>query len=413
MFKGPINAWWTVAAGALGVGVGAGLFVVYVLSVMTKPIVADLGFDRSVLSFSATCFLIANGLGALSLGVLISRWGVRLPSVIYLIISSACVALIPFLPPQPWIFYVVFAIFGMAGAAATALPYAVAIAGLFDERRGLALGVAVAGGGVGATFGPQLANYLLGVLTWREAMWIVSAIMALPIFTMIMLVRTPPSVTAAQGAVQRSESHWSLYLGKKSFWLIAVTIVGISVGVFGVLAILVPLLTDRGLSPGQAATVLSAAGLSSWVGRIGAGWILDRVWGPLVTSVICIAACVGVLAIAFGGTSIPLLAFGASLMGMALGAEADLLTYLCSRYFSLQSFSRAVGAGWIMWAWGGGLGTAMGGIAYKFTGAYDTAMVFLAGPLIVGAAAVLLLGPYAYPPAHRKQPTTLGQYKEA
>lgn len=414
MFSKPINAWWTVAAGALGVAVGAGIFIVYVLSVMTKPIVADLGFDRSVLSFSATCFLIANGFGALSLGVLISRWGVRLPSVIYLIISSASVALIPVLPPEPSIFYLVFAIFGAAGAAATALPYAVVIAGLFDERRGLALGVAVAGGGVGATFGPQLANYLLNVLTWREAIWIVSAIMTLPVLTMILLVRTPPGVTAAaQAPTLRSASHWSLYVGTRSFWLIAITIVGISVGAFGVLAILVPLLTDRGIAPSQAATILSAAGLSSWAARIVTGWVLDRLWGPLVTSCICVGACFGVLAIALGGTSIPLLAVGASLMGMALGAEADLLTYLCSRYFSLQAFSRVVGAGWIMWAWGGGLGTAMSGLAYRFTGAYDTAMLFLAGPLILGATTVLFLGPYAFPPAHRKQPTALAQYKEA
>ncbi len=414
MFNRPINAWWTVAAGALGVAVGGGLFVVYVFSVLTKPIAADLGFDRSVLSFSVTCFLIGSGFGTLSLGVLIGRLGVRLPSAIYLAVSTACVAAIPVLPPNPWMFYVVFTIFGVAGAAATALPYAVAIAGLFDERRGLALGLAVAGGGVGATFGPQLANYLLGVFTWRETIWIVAVIMALPIATMIMLVRTPPSVTmAAQAPESRSESHWSLYLGKRTFWLISITIIGISVGTFGVLAILVPLLTDRGLTAKDAAIVLSVAGVSSWAARIVTGWVLDRVWAPLVTSVVCMGACVGVLAIALGGSSTPLMVLGASLTGVALGAEADLLTYLCSRYFKLQAFSRVVGAVWVMWAWGGGLGTAMGGIAYKLTGAYDTAMLFLAGPLVLGAAAILLIGPYVFAPAHSARPRPLPEYKEA
>jgi predicted MFS family arabinose efflux permease len=274
--------------------------------------------------------------------------------------------------------------------------------------------LAVAGGGVGATFGPQLANYLLGVFTWRETIWIVAAIMALPIATMILLVRTPSSVTAAAQAPElRSASHWSLYLGKRTFWLISVTIIGISVGTFGVLAILVPLLTDRGLTAKDAATILSVAGVSSWAARIVTGWVLDRVWAPLVTSVVCMGACVGVLAIALGGSSAPLLALGASLTGVALGAEADLLTYLCSRYFRLQAFSRVVGAVWVMWAWGGGLGTAMGGIAYRLTGAYDTAMLFLAGPLVLGAAAVLLIGPYVFAPVHGERPRPLPEYKEA
>ena len=66
-----------------------------------------------------------------------------------------------------------------------------------------------------------------------------------------------------------------------------------------------------------------------------------------------------------------------------------------------------------MWAWGGGLGTAMGGIAYKLTGAYDTAMLFLAGPLVLGAAAILLIGPYVFAPAHSPRPRPLPEYKEA
>lgn len=414
MFSRPVDAWWTVAAGALGVAAGAGLVLVYVLSVFTKPIVADLGFDRSVISFSHTCFQVAAGFGTVSLGVLINRWGVRWPSILYLIVSSACVASIPLLPPIPWVFFVVFTVFGFAGAAATALPYAVAITGLFDDRRGLALGLAVAGGGVGATFGPQLANYLLRVLTWREGLWIVSVIMALPIVTMTLLVRTPPRVAPAAEAraAASAASHWSLYLATKSFWLIAVTILGISVGTFGTLSILVPLLTDRGVAPGDAASILSSAGLSSFFARIAIGWVLDRVWGPLVTSLVCVSACVGVLIIAFGGSSILLVAVGASLMGMTLGAEADLLTYLCSRYFSLEVFSRVIGAMWVMWAWGGGVGIALGGIAYKFTGAYDSAMLFLAGPLVIAAILVLLLGPYVFAPAHENRSRGSAEFEE-
>ena len=409
MFNKSVNRWWTVAAGALGTGVGVGIFITYVLNVLTKPMATDLGLDRSVISFSVTCFLITAGFGSISLGILINRFGVRTPTSIYLAVVAACVALMPLLPPVPLAFYALFAVMGIAGAAATAFPYMVAITGLFDRHRGLALGLAVAGGGAGGTFAPPIANFLLSSLGWRESLWIIAAVMATPLVALLLIVRTPAGMTTgASNDGDRSASHWSLYLGKRAFWLIAVTLLGVSIGTFGALTVLVPTLTDRGISPGEAAAVLSGAGLSSWIGRIVVGWLLDRLWAPLVTSLVCLGACVGVLIIAFGGQSLPLMLLGASLLGLAIGSEADLLAYLCGRYFSLQAFSRVVGAMWTVWAWGGGIGTAAAGLAYRATGSYEGATLFLAISLLLGAGGVLLLGPYIYPPVHAGGATKTG-----
>ena len=409
MFNNPVNRWWTVVAGALGTGVGVGIFVVYVLNVLTKPMAADLGLERSVISFSVTCFLITTGFGSVSLGVLINRFGVRTPTFIYVVVAATCVALIPGLPPAPAAFYTLFAVLGFAGAAASPFPYMVAVTGLFDRHRGLALGLVVAGGGAGGTFAPRIANFLLSEFGWRESLWIISVGMATPLAALLLIVRTPSGLT--QGASKdsdRSDSHWSLYLGKRVFWLIAFTIFGVSIGTFGVLAVLVPTLTDRGTSPGEAAAVLSGAGLTSWGGRIVIGWLLDRFWAPLVASLVCLGASVGVLIIAYGGTSFPLVLFGASLLGLAIGAEADILAYLCGRYFSLQAFSRVVGVMWMVWAWGGGVGTAAAGLAYRATGSYGGATLFLAVSLLLGAGAVLFLGRYVYPPIHTRGATGTG-----
>ena len=401
MFERSLNRWWTVAAGALGNCMGVGVFVVYALNVLTKPMVADLGIDRSVISFSVTCFLAATGFGSVSLGILINRFGVLAPTFIYVASAAACVALIPLLPPTPVAFYTLFTMLGVAGAAATAFPYLVAITGLFDRHRGLALGLAVAGGGAGGTFAPQVANYLLSEVGWRESVWILSALMATPLVALLLVVRTPPGVTRrALNEGERSASHWSLYLGARAFWLIAITLLGVSIGTFGILGVLVSMLTDRGISPAEAAAVLSGAGLSSWAGRIVIGWLLDRLWAPLVTSLVCLGAFAGVLIIAFGGQSLPLVLLGASLLGLALGSEADILAYLCGRYFSLQAFSRVVGAMWVVWAWGGGVGTAAAGLAYQATGSYAGATLFLATSLLLGAGGVLFLGRYTYPPGH-------------
>ena len=404
MLDKPLNRWWTVAAGMLGTAMGVGTFVIYVLNVLTKAIVADLGLERGVISLSVTCFLVTTGVGSVSLGILINRFGVKAPTFVYVAITVTCIALMPLLPPVPLAFYALFAVLGVAGAAATAFPYAVAITGLFDSHRGLALGLAVAGGGAGGAFAPQIANFLLSEFGWRESLWIVAALMATPLATLL-LVRAPSGVTkrASHQGDRPAASHWSLYLGKRAFWLIAITLLGVSIGTFGILGVLVSMLTDRGVSPGEAAAVLSGAGLSSWAGRVAVGWILDRLWAPLVTSLVCLGGFLGVLIIAFGGQSLPAVLLGASLLGLALGSEADILAYLCGRYFSLEAFSRVVGAMWVMWAWGGGIGTTAAAMAYGATGSYQGATLFLAVSLLIGAGGVLFLGPYAYPPIHGRK----------
>jgi len=395
-----ISRWWTVAAGTLGTGLGVGIFIIYVLGALTKPMVADLGFDRSVIAFSLTCFLLTTSIGSISLGVLIHRFGVRRPTFAYLAATAVGIALIPLMPMSPPAFYALFACLGVAGAASTAFPYTVAIAGLFDDRRGLALALAVAGGGLAGAFAPGLTNTLLNAFGWRITLWVVAGIMALPLITLVMCVREPAAVSerhAGDGGGVRA--HWSLYLGRRSFWLIAPAMFAIAAGTF-ILAILVSLLTDRGVSAERAGSILSVAALASLAARIGVGWLLDRFWGPMIASGVCLGGLVGVLLVAYGGDAIPIVGLGAMLLGMALGAEADLLTYLCSRYFSLQAFSRVVGTMWVVWAWGGGIATTAAGVAFRMTGTYDAAMLVLAALLLVGAVAVLFLGPYVYPPLH-------------
>lgn len=50
-----------------------------------------------------------------------------------------------------------------------------------------------------------------------------------------------------------------------------------------------------------------------------------------------------------------------SLIGLAIGSEAEIITYLVGRYFPLGDFSRIVGIIWVSWAWGGGAGILLGG----------------------------------------------------
>jgi MFS family permease len=174
-----VSRWWIVLGGALGCAVNAGVVTIYTLGIFASAFLAEFGWDRSVFAFCLTFFLIASGFGTVWLGTLIKRWGVRRPSIVFVAAFAASIATIAALPPLPLLFYVVFACLGLSGAAATAMPYAVSVAGWFDRNRGLALGLVSTGTGVGTVLAPQFASFMNEHSGWRIGVVSTAAVVAL------------------------------------------------------------------------------------------------------------------------------------------------------------------------------------------------------------------------------------------
>jgi MFS family permease len=400
------SRWLIVVAGAVGTAVGAGIFMVYAFGILGPAMSAEYHWDRSVVQYCLTSFLVAAGFGTLLLGNAISRWGIRKPAMISLAIFATVIAILGLLPASTLLFYAAFAMIGLASAAATGMPYAVSVTGWFDKKRGLALGLVNAGAGVGAALAPLFANFLITHYGWRAAFaWIAVAVGLAPILGFAFLVRELPNRQHRTGGTTGQVAIEHGYLRRREFWLIALAIFGVSLAMFGVMGSMVPLLTDRNVPRETVAMVLSLAGVSSWVGRVAVGVLMDKFFAPYVGASSFALALMGVGLVAFSEAPLPIM-IGAVLIGFTFGAEGDLVTFLVSRYFSMAIYSRVLGAVWITWAWGGGLGTSLVGITYTATHSYEIALLVMAGVLVAATIAVLSLGPYSIPPA--RQPTTPG-----
>lgn len=400
----PKSAWWTVVAGAAGSAVGAGIFMVYAFGILGQALASDYGWDRSVVQYCYTAFLAATGFGTVALGQWIHRRGVRRPAMAFIALFATAIALLAALPPAQLLFYGVFAIIGIGGAAATALPYAVSVSAWFDRNRGFALGLVNAGAGLGATLAPQYANFLVTAYGWRVGFLAVAAVAGLvPLLGLALLVRDPPQTPRPMRSTPDSAPPWLLapYLRTRNFAILGTCILAISVAMFGVMGLMVPLLTDRGVSGSTIAAVLSAAGIASWLGRVVVGYAMDRIFAPHVAAFSFALALVGVALIAFANSATPIMV-GAALVGFTFGAEGDLVTFLASRYFSMEHYSKVLGAVWVTWAWGGGIGTYLVGATYSATGSYEIALTVFAGVLVAASIVVCMLGPYVYPPMHRR-----------
>ena len=187
-----------------------------------------------------------------------------------------------------------------------------------------------------------------------------------------------------------------LYTGDRVFWLIAGPIFLISVALLGLVTNVAPILTDRSMTLREVATLMGLLGISTWATRLGLGLLLDRIHVRIISGTIFLLVALGALLLTIDSHGWLLPAIAALLIGCGMGAEADILTYTVSRYFGLRALGKAVGAVWILWAWGGALGVTMGSAAYDLFGSYVVALVFFSVVAVAAAVIIFQLGAYRF-----------------
>jgi predicted MFS family arabinose efflux permease len=388
------SKWSTVFAGLVGSAANISVVASYVFGLFIKAISAEYGWLRSEITVAITCFYIFAGLGSLCLGVIISRWSIRWPSIIFVAIAAAAMGSIALLPRSVLLLSIVFSITGFFGSAANSMPYAVAIARWFDRNRGLALAIAVSGTGISSIFMSRYANWLLEHYGWRGGYVGVALFVAsFGLTALLLLFRDPPPDTRR---VELPLTLRQLYTGDRVFWLIAGPIFLISVALLGLVTNVAPILTDRSMTLRDVATLMGLLGISTWATRLGLGLLLDRIHVRIISGAIFLLVALGALLLTIDSHGWLLPAIAAVLIGCGMGAEADILTYTVSRYFGPRALGKAVGAVWILWAWGGALGVTIGSAAYDLFGSYVVALVFFSVVAVTAAVIIFQLGAYRF-----------------
>lgn len=399
MFSKPLNRWWMVVAGTLANAVGVGVVAAYVLGVFTKSISAEFGWERSYATAGLSCLFVISGFGTLALGALLTKWPIRRVTMLFVVIFALSLIAIGFMPKSFLLFCILYSCIGFFGAGATAMPYAIAISSKFDSNRGLALAIMVSGAGVGGLLMPSYASWLMGHYGWRGGYIGIGLLVGIvALVSLVLFFRSPPVPQLKEGGLP-PPSFGEIIRSSRAFWLISLPIFGISIALVGLTTNLIPILTDRGITPTHAAKVVGLLGAASWISRFGIGILLDRIHAKYIASGIFLVSAVGTLIIAVSGNSAGIY-LAAILLGLGLGSEADLITFTVSRYYPAEALSRAMGAVWIFWAWGNGIGVFLASLSYDLTGDYSLAFLLFGGLALLSTVLILQLGPYTYPVRH-------------
>jgi MFS family permease len=400
------HGWWIVFVAGIGLFMGYGPIVTFTFGVFLKRLIQEFGWSRGQISQAFSLSLLVMSFCFPIVGRCVDRFGARrviLPSVLLFGLGLMSLAL---LTPNLWHLYAVYLGLGIVGGGTAPVPYSNVISHWFDKRRGLALGVAMVGLGLGAFITPSLAQVLIGSVGWRSAyvaigiMVIAVAVPVVGIFLKeapAMMGLWPDGEKSGSGRRQSQGQVEGLTFAEarqsSAFWIMVSTFFLMSASVHGCLIHLAPLLTDRGISPEMAALATSLFGGALLLGRVGAGYLLDHFFASSVAVGFFCGAALGFLLL-WSGVTGPL-AFGAAfLVGLGMGAEGDIIAYLVSRYFGLRSFGEIYGYAFGAFTLGGVFGPLLMGKGFDATGSYSMMLGVFVITTLLAVALMTQLGPY-------------------
>lgn len=397
----------TAIVGSASIGMALSLSVLGMTNfgVFIVPLTHAFGWGRGEMSLAYTimCYTVA----ALSplMGLLTDRYGARrvlLPSILLLALALGWLSGIKGSIAE---FYRGYGLLAVAGVGTMPLSYARIVVSWFESRRGLALGIALAGVGIGTTLMPPLLQYLINKFGWRGA-YIGDAALVLAVSLPLAWIylreadRPVSRGTAHAGAaiIELPGQSVATALGGRVFWQMFAGFALLGFFTAGIVSHIVPLLRDRGASPQFAANALSFLGLTLVAGRIGVGHLLDRLFAPYVVSVCLAGAALGV-SLLWSGAHASGAIVAVFLMGFAIGAELDFMSYLVARYHGLRAYGRIYGILFGAFISTSGLGPLLMGYGQQRTGNYDGSLALLFAAIVLSVPLFAALG--HYPDEHR------------
>jgi sugar phosphate permease len=398
------RGWLIVGVCLIGVSTGPAAFTLGSMGLFFDGFQTEFGWSRGDVSSALSIMMAVTAISLPFVGWLIDRFGVRRVLAPSIVMFGLLLLSVPFVT-KLWQLIAIYVLIGVLGVGTNSVGYMRLLAAWFDRRRGLAIGVAGSGTGLGFAYVPVITQYAVAGYGWRGGYILLGAVMLLVTLPLVLIVlREHPSDVGlhVDGDPIPAEHHdpvgggagMSLAeaLRRRDFWFMLFTFVSVAFVLYGAIPHLVPLLEGRGFKAETAAWIASLFGLATFGGRILIGFLIDHFEARLVAVVFFALSAVGMALLA---VDLPLWAIlvSALLLGGSLGAEVDMLAYLISRYFGVRCFSQIFGLMFGVVMFSMALGPKIFGEVFDRTGSYT--LVILAGvpACLISMGLVSMLAP--------------------
>ena len=391
--NGRVRPGWAAAlASAVGLAFGPSVLQYMTLGVFTPYLRREFGWSLSQISLAATLLAVMTMVASPLQGLLVDRFGARRIILASLPLFGLGYAALARMSGSLAQFYVVWALLPVLGIGLWPASWVKATSSWFERRLGLAIGIATTGIGIGAMVFPVVIHELAEATGWRSAfaaIGLASVVIAWP--AAFFFVR--------DGIVDATASGWDARhdapARRSTFWLLLGAFALLGAYSVAILIHLVSILEGNGVARSTAVAAQSALGAFMILGRLGSGYIVDRISVRLVVPAFAAAAALALAALAAGATGAAAM-LGAAFAGLLIGAEIDVLGFVVKRYFGLKRYGALYGVLFGVFQLGGAVGVFAVGRRREASGSYASGLSGLALACAGAASLFVLLGPYRF-----------------
>ncbi|MEQ8653657.1 MAG: MFS transporter [Kiloniellales bacterium] len=355
--------WWVIAIAFVTMGVA--ITARSSFSLLYPEILAEFGWSRNVTAGAFSLgFLISTAMLPI-IGVLMDRSGPRLIiplGALLVILGYGLVTLID----SPWAFYATMGLLVINGSMAMSyIVHSMFLPAWFVRNRGLAVGIAFSGVGVGGYILMPVIQTIIDDHGWRTACLAMAGLIAVAIIPLNALFqRSSPQEMGLEpdgGPAPRrdnrpapdpivdrawTEIDWTLGRAARTarFWWIAVGFFSALFAWYAIQAHQTQFLIEEGFSSLVAAEALGLVALFGIAGQIVTGWLSDRLGREIAWSLAMLgfAACYLILVVMQGAPSGTLLYTMIAFQGLLGYGLAVLFGAVMTEIFSGRHIARIV-----------------------------------------------------------------------
>lgn len=376
--------WWIVLTAFMSMTF---LFtpIVNLISFFTDPVTQELGIERSQFTLYFTIVTLVGLLAAPLAGKVLKKVNIRVYMTVCTLLGALSFIGFSF-ASNIYIFYALAVLQGISLIAGSIVPSSVLITNWFNEKRGLALGIALSGSGFGGIILSPIVNSLISSYGWRTTYLIIGIIIVVTIAPLTaFVVRFKPSdigLTPLGQAPSKDKDQVLTGMNQKdvlrtaSFWILCAAIVVTGIVANTMIINLAPFLTDIGATTQRAAFLLSLGSAMVIVGKLLVGRMFDKMGLSLMIFFLGICNLLSFVFLRNADAQIPGILY-AIFTGFGATALTIAPSYITAHLFGEKDFSSIFGTVSMFSSLGTALSAVFGGVIYGINNSYGLVLTVL------------------------------------
>jgi MFS family permease len=393
--------WWAIVPAVFVILTITNGLTVGGIAAFDPTLIAQLGVQRADVKLGDAIQLGVTAILTVGSGWLADRFGVRIVMAAGLVaLAWAFFSLGSVATLQDYYWSRLWMGIGLSGAGLAICV--VAVSRWFLLRRGLALGIVLAGTSLGNALFPAIFTRLIASDGLRDAAHVAGWLVVAVALVVAFVVREWPdrmglrpfgaesvAPDASAAEVSGPELTFGQILSQPQFWLMGIAAFCTFYSILAVNNNMILHMQNLGVRPEIGSLIAMPLFLAGLVGKLASGWLTDvfgrrPVW--LVSLGLMLAAAASLTLM-----SPALVPFSAVVMGLGWGANYTLLQAVAGDLFGTRSLGRVMGAVTVLDAGGGALGPWVTARFADATGSYRAGFIVVTALILVALVCATLL----------------------